>query len=110
MINKISSLISVLYKGNKVADPEVWKNRTVAVNGVTALIVSVLALASSFGFDFGISNEQAEIIASAIVIVVFAGINIMSTLATSDKVGLPSKRVDDESQVNEWGDEFGNRD
>lgn len=90
MLDKIKALLKVLRKGEEVADPAAWKNRQTAANAITALLITLLGAAKAFGYDLGINDAQLE---SAVLggVAIFGLVsNIVATLATSKKVGLPA--------------------
>lgn len=80
----------VLKKGESVADPTTWKNRLVATNALAALLVSVIGLAQSAGYELNVLPEQAEQVAGYITGLIWVGMNIYGTYATSTKVGIGS--------------------
>jgi len=73
--------------GEELANPEVWKNRTVTTNLVLIMLTFCASAARMFGMDLPISDDMltaaAEIIASC-----FGLGNIIMIYATSKKVGL----------------------
>ena len=88
----ISNLFLALRQGYILKNAESWKNRTVAVNALTALIGVLAALAKEFGYGIPVSDEMAVAIATGVwgVVGVF---NAWSTVATTDKIGLRPKAV-----------------
>lgn len=91
MANKLQLLADawrVLKKGECVADPTTWKNRMVATNALAALLVGVLQLAKTAGYDVHVLPEQAEQVAGYITGLIWVGMNIYGTYATSPKVGI----------------------
>lgn len=91
MLAKLKSLFAVLKHGERVADPATWKNRQVAVNALTGLLVAIAALAKGSGYDLGVTDAQIEsavIGGAAVFSLVF---NIWATFATSRKVGIGGK-------------------
>lgn len=93
-MNKFLVLYQVLQQGQQVADPAFWKNKQAAINGITALIMSLAALGKVFGYDFGVTEAVALMFASAIVPIA----NIVLIYATSKKVGLRPKPNDNGSE------------
>jgi len=91
MLTKLKKALEVLRHGERVADPATWKNRQIAVNAITALLISVAGAANAFGLDLGVTDAQIE---SAVIggAAVFGLIfNVWATLATSRKVGIGGK-------------------
>lgn len=88
MITKLKALFAVLKKGEAVTNPATWKNRQIAVNAVTLLLVAVAEAVKSFGVDLGVTEVQIESAVyggASIFALVF---NVWATFATSDKVGI----------------------
>lgn len=88
MIHKITASLTVLRRGQVVADPATWKNRQIAVTAVSALIAAGVALAEVFGYGIPIDRESLDGLAAGLVTLVLL-FNGWATAATSDKVGLP---------------------
>jgi hypothetical protein len=88
MIHKVTSALTVLRRGQMVANPETWKNRQIAVTAVSALVAAVFGLAEVFGYGVPIDKESLDGIAAGIVTLVLM-FNGWATIATTEKVGLP---------------------
>ena len=91
MIAKLKAAMNVLRKGEEVADPATWKNRSVAVSAVVGLLIAVKLLAMAFGVDLGVTDAQIESAVIGGASVVGLVLSVWTTLATSKKVGLPAK-------------------
>lgn len=90
----IGNAITAMCKGRQLANVETWKNRTVAVNAVAALVGAVFGIANAIGYPIPLDAEQID--ALALVLVTVVGLfNGWSTLATSEKVGMPDKNPPD---------------
>lgn len=86
-MEKLWAILDLFRKGNMVANPQAWKNGGI---GVAALVPCLLALArvsAAFGFELVVTEADAGAIAAGIVSI--AG--IVTTVVSSDKVGLPAK-------------------
>lgn len=83
----IGNLFTALRQGYILKNAESWKNRTVAVNALMALITVALAVAGEFGYALKLDDE----IVSAAAVTVWGLFNAWSTVATTAKIGLPSK-------------------
>jgi uncharacterized membrane protein len=83
----IKNAFVAIRAGQVIANKENWKNRTVIVNAVAAIIVSAVGVASGFGVAVPIDGPIAEMISGVVVSLVFA-FNGWSTLATSETVGI----------------------
>lgn len=94
MLAKLKALFTVLKKGESVSDPAAWKNRQIAANTITALLIALAGAAAAFGVDLGVTDAQIE---SAVVggVAIFGLVaNIWATLATSKKVGIGGTPAD----------------
>lgn len=90
----IGNAITAMRKGRQLANVETWKNRTVAVNALGALLAAVLGIASALGYPIPLDAEQID--ALAVVLVTVVGLfNGWSTLVTSTKVGVPDRSPPD---------------
>ena len=91
----IGNAIQALRAGWILRDPETWKNRTVAINALTAVLSVSVAIARGFGYDLPISDEIIAAVATGLwgIVGVF---NSWSTVATTDKIGLRSNASDSE--------------
>lgn len=105
----ISSLWRVLQLGHSVANPAAWKKGQITGNAVVALLYAGANLATSFGFPIPASGEQID----AVGLGLFALVNIVLTVSTSNTVGLsPRDNPDSEAKappdghtVARWGDD-----
>ena len=90
---QVGSAITAIRAGYELRRAETWKNRTIAVNALTALLTLGLAVARAFGVQFEVSDEVLAAVASGVwgVVGVFSA---WSTAATSARVGLPARRDD----------------
>lgn len=87
----ISELVTVLEKGNELANAETWKNRQMAVGALAALLGAVLAILHALGFGPVVDADTTAAIAGGIV-ALYGLLNAWLTAATSARVGLPPKR------------------
>lgn len=100
-MGKLLALFDLLRKGQRVADPEIWKNRQVAVTVIVPALAALLSVANAFGLGLPVSDADLAALAAGIV----ALVNIVLTYTTSRKIGLPAKtelsgvRVDDPDAV-----------
>lgn len=85
---KLLNWLEVFRKGSMVADPKVWKDRAGVTMLLAGLIMAAVQLAKAYGYELPVDEETATLIAGGIAAVV----GVLSTYATSDKVGiLPAK-------------------
>lgn len=78
-------LINALRVGHELAQPGAWKKKQVWINLITGLV----ALAFSFGLEIPLVESEIVLIAGAIVAV----LNVILTLATTKKIGLPDHEL-----------------
>ena len=82
MIKVGFQLISALKVGHKLSRPGAWKSAQVWTNLLTGLV----ALAFSFGIEIPLMESEIVLLSGAIVAV----LNVVLTMATTKKIGLPS--------------------
>lgn len=96
-MDKFYSLFNLFKQGQAVADPKAWKNRQISVTVLAGVILAVINVLSSFGLSVPIDVETANAIAGGVIAVV----NVVLTLTTSDKVGIPDKSVETKDKPKE---------
>jgi hypothetical protein len=89
-MNKWLILLAAMRQGAVVADPVSWKNRQVLVSAVAGTVVAGVAFAKAVGWiaievDAGALSEIGIAIGAAL----FGIYNIVSTVGSTDKIGLP---------------------
>ena len=87
MLAKLSALWRVFRQGEEVANAKTWKDRTIAINAVVALLAALLAAAKAFGLQVDISADDLNALAAGVVVLVGL-VNGVVHVATSAKVGL----------------------
>lgn len=92
----IAELITATRAGMVLRNPAAWKDRTIVVNKVAALLSVALAIAQGAGYAQNLRLDS-DVLASLAggVWAVVAAFNAWSTAATSDKVGLFGPRPED---------------
>jgi uncharacterized membrane protein len=93
MVKKLKAFWDLFHAGKQVADPKKWKNRTITVNAIVAVLVALGGIAYAFGYTLP-EDTDYEVIAAAIIAV----FNIIMHLTTSEKVGIPRKDTTNELQ------------
>lgn len=83
----LTDFFNAFRKGQELANPETWKNRTILLNALVALIAALGAIAKGFGYDVPVDSEAI----GGGVVGVFALINGVMQIVTSKRVGLPPK-------------------
>lgn len=86
----VGNAVQAMRAGWILKNPETWKNRTIAVNALVAVLGVAAAVARGFGYDLSVSDEILAAVATGVwgIVGVF---NSWSTVATTDKVGLRPK-------------------
>lgn len=90
-MGKLWAILDLFRKGSAVANPEIYKNRAVALSLLVPCILAAARVAHAFGVDIVVTEADAASLAAGIVTVVC----IVSTIVTSEKVGLPAKPASD---------------
>ena len=75
--------------GKAVDDPKAWKLHQVSANAVAAFLFALVQLAKVMGYDFGVDMQTCADIAIGILAIANVGL----TVATTDKLGLPTTPV-----------------
>ena len=86
-MNKLLPILLLFKQGHAVADPKVWKNRQITITALGAFLVALFQVLKAFGVEIPVDEEIANTIAAGVLAV----FNIVLTLVTTDKIGLPSK-------------------
>lgn len=100
----LMEFLAAFQKGKEVANPTTWKNRAMAMNAVSGVLVTLFLIARFAGYDVPISHEALESISSGLVDLVLVA-NLVLHVVTSTKVGVPSKPapVDDSASLYRGG-------
>jgi len=89
IIKNLSGFMDLFKKGKEVANVEAWKNGTIAVNSVLAVLGSIASLAKGFGYNLGVDDATLQSLAAGLVSL--AGLfNAVMHVITSARVGLSS--------------------
>lgn len=94
-MGKIAALWALFRQGQSVADPKLWKQRQITATALGAVLLAVVAVLKAFGVDIPLDTETAVAIGGGVIAVV----NVVLTLVTTDKVGLPPKPETDPPPV-----------
>lgn len=87
---KLLAFFSVLRKGKCVANPAAWKAGQITGSVVAGLLGALVALAKVYGYELPLNDDQLLAIGSAIVAIVGLFITPAVTVASTEKVGLPT--------------------
>ena len=86
-MQKLLAVLALFRQGNVVANAAAWKNRQTTVTALGAFLLALLHVLKAFGVEIPVDEETANTIAAGVLCLV----NIVLTLVTTDKIGLPSK-------------------
>lgn len=84
MFAKLGALWALFRKGEEVSDPEKWKSRQITGTMLAGLLLAIIHLAKTFGYDIPMDEDTA----STIGVGVIAAANVVLTMVTSKKAGL----------------------
>ena len=84
-MDKLKSILDLFRKGNAVLDPALWKNRQITATVLAGVILALVHVLSAFGFAVPIDMDTANAIAAGVIGLV----NVVLTMTTTDKIGLP---------------------
>lgn len=90
-MNRLLAIFQVLKKGYSVANPAAWKKGQITGSVLAGLIGSVIGLAKVYGYELPLTDDQIIAIGSAIVAIVGLFVTPVVTVASTDKIGLPSE-------------------
>jgi hypothetical protein len=85
----LKDFLVLFQKGKEVANPEAWKKLQVEAN-LAALIIALLSVASSFGYDVPVSEETVKALSTGIV-AAYALFNSVLTVITTARIGFKAK-------------------
>ena len=80
-MGKLVALWRVFRKGEAVANPAAWKAGQIGVTAVAALLAALAQAAAAFGLEVPVDENQFAVVAV---------VNIVLTVATTRKIGLPA--------------------
>lgn len=86
-MTKLLALLDLFRKGNAVADPALWKSRQIRATLLLPAAGALIAVLRSFGLEVPLDDAQITQLVAGIVVV----INLVLTVSTTDKLGLPAK-------------------
>ena len=86
-MNKLLALLDLFRKGNAVADPALWKSRQIAATLLLPTFGALIAVLRAFGLEVPLDDTQITQLVTGLVVL----LNLVLTLTSSDKVGLPAK-------------------
>ncbi|HJW55878.1 MAG TPA: hypothetical protein VJ577_11440 [Burkholderiaceae bacterium] len=86
-MNKLSALWALFRQGEEVVDPAKWKRHQVTATVLGALILAAIKVIKAFGYDIPIDQAAANDIGIGVLAVV----NVVLTITTSKRAGLPAR-------------------
>lgn len=89
-MEKLKLFYDAFRKGQSLSDPVMWKQRQIDASLLAAFLGACLALGKAFGYDLPLTSEELLHIAGAII-AIYGLCNAGLTMATSTKIGLPSR-------------------
>lgn len=84
MISKLRAGMALMRAGKVVADPKKWKSRQITSSMLVAVLWAVVQAANAFGMEVPVDEQTVDGIAIGILSVV----NLVLTIATTDKIGV----------------------
>ena len=91
-LNQLVAGETVFHEGYALANSAAWKNKQLAGNHITALLVAVVALARLFGFDLAIDADTLSTVGMGLAATVSIA-NSLLTVATSTKIGIKQSKA-----------------
>ena len=85
-----AAMFDLFRKGSAVADPALWKKRQITATMLGALFMALVHVLEYMGHKIPVTAADADALAGGILVVV----NLVLTVTTSEKVGLPPRRED----------------
>lgn len=89
-MEKLKAMLQLFRQGSVVADPTKWKERQITATVLAGVILALVHLLSVFGVAIPLDMDTANAIAAGIIAIV----NVVLTVTTTDKIGLPAKPED----------------
>ena len=87
IMNKLSAIWGLFKQGQSVSDPTRWKNRQITATVLAAFVLALVNVSAAFGYSIPIDADTANAIAAGIIAVV----NVILTITTTEKIGVPNK-------------------
>ena len=86
-MNKLLALLDLFRKGNAVADPALWKSRQIKATLLLPVFGALIVALRAFGWEVPLDDTDTTQLVTGLVVL----LNLVLTLTTTDKVGLPAK-------------------
>jgi hypothetical protein len=88
-MEKLAAFWRLLHVGECVEDPASWKNRQVTANQLGAIIMAIIGVCHVYGISVPVDDASALAIGGGIL----AAVNVVLTIVTTNKIGLPARPV-----------------
>lgn len=85
MWSKLSALWALFRQGEQVADPALWKKRQIKATVLAGALLALTNVARAWGHELPIDPAAANDIAVGVI----AAVNVVLTVVTTTKIGLP---------------------
>jgi uncharacterized membrane protein len=85
-MEKLKAILALFKQGHSVVDPALWKNRQITATILAGVILAIINVLAAFGFSIPIDPDTANAIAAGVIGLV----NVILTMTTSKKVGIPA--------------------
>lgn len=85
-MGKLLAIWKLFRKGEEVTNPEAWKLGQITATAIIAFLAAAVQAAASFGLEVPVDENQLTAIAGGVLAVG----NVVLTLVTSKRAGLPA--------------------
>lgn len=86
----LKNILEVFKLGKIVTNPKAWKQGQITVGILVSLFSSLLYFGQTFGLDFYVPQDVLNSLATLIIFIFGLFINPALTIATTEKLGVPS--------------------
>jgi uncharacterized membrane protein len=87
MLKKAKTTLELFKAGKRVSDPAKWKARQIEASVLVAAIWAAVNAASAFGIEIPVDADTVD----AAAVAVLAIVNVVLTVTTTNKIGLPGE-------------------
>ena len=85
-MGKLLAIWKLFRKGEEVTNPEAWKLGQITATAIIAFLAAAVQAAAAFGYEVPVDENQLTAIAGGVLAVG----NVVLTLVTSKRAGLPA--------------------